>query len=269
MSHPDILHTLDGVRAGDPTAPLLVLGPSLGTTAELWAGPADLLAATHRVLRYDLPGHGVSPNARESFCISDLADAVIAAIDSVGGGPFHYAGVSLGGAVGLQLALRHPDRLRSVSIFCSGARVGTPEAWRARAAQVRASGTGTLVDGSAERWFAPGFLARDVAGSTALAALRDVDDESYALACEALAEFDVTDALGTLSTPTLCVSGEYDRVTPSAQLAELSDRIPEARWATIAGAAHLPPLERPREVTELLLSNTRRPIKPNKDEFHG
>ncbi|TFC01729.1 alpha/beta fold hydrolase [Cryobacterium mannosilyticum] len=255
MTQPRIRCTLEPV-SGDPGAALVVLGPSLGTTTALWDEVAARLAQGFRVLRFDLPGHGFSPAARDPFTITELADAVVALVDSVGGGAFHYAGISLGGTVGLELALRHPDRLLSLAVICSGARIGTADGWRERAAQIRASGTPSVVAGSADRWFAPGFLDRDpAAGSAALERLLDVDDESYALACEALAGFDVTDRVAGIRVPTLCVAGELDQVTPLALLADLAARIPGARLATVDGAAHLPSLERPVDVAALLAAH--------------
>ena len=258
MSQPVILCTVEPARNGDLNAPLIVLGPSLGTTADLWAGVVPTLAATHRVLSFNLPGHGFSPRATASFTLEEVADAVVGLVDSIGvdtfhAVPFHYAGISLGGAIGLALAANHPDRLLSLAVFCSGAKIGTAAAWTDRAAGVRASGTPSLIIGSASRWFAPDFLGRDPkSGSHALDQLLDIDDESYALACEALAVFDQTDALGGIRTPVLCVSGELDTVTPTVQLQELAARIPGARAVEIAGVAHLPALEQPIEVGTLL-----------------
>ncbi|TFD58319.1 alpha/beta fold hydrolase [Cryobacterium sp. Hh38] len=253
MSQPVILCTIEPAATGDANAPLIVLGPSLGTTADLWAGVVPTLAVTHRVLSFNLPGHGFSPRATAEFTIEEIADAVVGLVDSLGVDSFHYAGISLGGAIGLALAVNHPSRLTSLAVFCSGATIGTAEAWTDRAAGVRASGTSSLIIGSASRWFAPDFLGRDPkAGSNALDALLDIDDESYALACEALAIFDQTDALSAIRTPVLCVSGELDTVTPTVQLQELAARIPCARAVEIAGVAHLPALEQPIEVGALL-----------------
>lgn len=253
-SVPTLIGTVTPVRTAAPAAPLVVLGSSLGTTTSLWDGVVGPLAEKHRVLRFDLPGHGASPVAAQPFTVAELADAVITLVDSVGGGSFHYAGISLGGAVGLELAVRHPDRLQSLGVICSGPKIGTPDGWRERAAQIRGSGTSSVVVSSAQRWFAPGFLERDPAvGSAALNELTAVDDESYARCCEALAEYDVTDVVGAILTPVLCVSGEFDVATPTDMLVNLAASITGARHELIHGAAHLPSLERPAEVAELLL----------------
>ena len=239
--------------------PLLVLLPSLGTTTSLWDGVvAELRAAPRtanlRILRIDLPGHGVSPAATEPFTIGDLADAVLAVVDEAGGGAFHVAGVSLGGVVALELAVTHPDRVRSLVMSCSGARIGTHASWAERAKSVRAGGTASLVTGSAARWFAPGFLDRDAGGPGArtLTALVDVDDDSYACCAEALADFDRTADLATLAVPTLAISGEHDAVTTPASMQDLADDIPGARHIALDGASHLAVLEEPATVAELI-----------------
>lgn len=248
------------MTAASPSAAaprLLVLLPSLGTTTELWDGVVARLAAapdSPRILRVDLPGHGASPAAREPFTISELAAAVLALVDDVGGGAFDIAGDSLGGAVALEVALAAPERVRSLAMFCSGARIGTTEGWADRAAQVRASGTASVVAGSAQRWFAPGYLAAhpDGPGGHALKTLLDVDDESYALCCEALGAFDRRDALPSLNVPSLLVAGAHDQVTTAALMAEDAAALPGARFVELAHAAHLVPLEDPAETAALL-----------------
>ncbi|HEY5223046.1 MAG TPA: 4-carboxymuconolactone decarboxylase [Microbacteriaceae bacterium] len=258
MSIPTLRCSVAPVRSGAPDAELLVLGPSLGTTSELWSSVLEALSEHHRVLRYDLPGHGFSPATTQPFTVADLADAVIELVDEVGGGAFHYAGVSLGGAIGLELGLRHSSRLLSLTAICTGAKIGEVAEWNARAAQVRASGTASVVAGSARRWFAPGFLERDPdAGGAALNALLEIDDESYALCCEALAGHDVTARLGEIPVRTLAVAGDADQSAPPAKLRELADGIPGAHYAEIAGAAHLPMLERPAELVVLMLGHIR------------
>ncbi|MGO4689840.1 bifunctional 3-oxoadipate enol-lactonase/4-carboxymuconolactone decarboxylase PcaDC [Glaciibacter sp. 2TAF33] len=256
MSKPTIRCTVTPVRSGAPDAQLIVLGPSLGTTTALWEGAVAALSEQHRVLCFDLPGHGYSPAAAEPFTVAELAASVLDVVDSIGGGSFHYAGISLGGAIGLALAVNHPERLQSLAVICSAAKIGTDESWRERAAQVRASGTPSLVRSSSERWFAPGFLERNPsAGSSSLETLMEVDDESYARCCEALAGFDLREAVSGIGTPTLCVSGEFDVATPTALVQELADAVPGARLVTIPGVAHLPAYEAPDVVASLVMAH--------------
>ena len=253
------------VTAAAPTADateLLVLLPSLGTTTELWDGVVAALRPTLpavRILRVDLPGHGASPAARDPFTIAELAEGVLRVVDEVGGGRFHVAGDSLGGVVALELAVAASARVASLTMLASGARIGTADGWAERAASVRASGTASLVGGSAQRWFAPGYLERepDGPGGRALRLLVDVDDESYARCCEALGAFDRTAEAAGLAVPALLVAGEHDGVTTTEAMRALAAEVPGARFVELAGSAHLPPLDRPAEVAALIAEQVR------------
>jgi 3-oxoadipate enol-lactonase/4-carboxymuconolactone decarboxylase len=255
VSVPILKCSMLAVRSGASDARLVVLGPSLGTTSSLWDAVATGLSDRYRVLVFDLPGHGFSPAATEPFTVDELAEAVLALVDSVGGGSFYYAGDSLGGAVGLALALAHPARVLGLAAFCAPAKFGTAAGWHERAAQVRASGTASLVSASASRWFAPGYLERAPGpGAAALDRLLQLDDESYALCCEALAGFDLTETAASISVPLLCVAGEFDAVTPPDEVQALASLVPDSRYLVIAGAAHLPVLEAPQESEDILRS---------------
>lgn len=237
---------------GPEGAPLIVLGPSLGTSTILWDDVVPLLAVDYRVAAWDLPGHGAGPLAREAFAVADLADAVAATVPDE---TFFYAGVSLGGASGLELALRHGDRLRAAAIVASGARLGEPTAWAERAAQARAQSTSSLIIASAERWFAPDSIARrpELAGRL-LHALQDADDDSYARCCEALAAYDVRSDLGRIDVPVLAAWGAFDAVAPEVKAVEIAEGVTDGRAVRIDDAGHLPPAEQPEAVAALLWS---------------
>jgi 3-oxoadipate enol-lactonase/4-carboxymuconolactone decarboxylase len=232
--------------------PLLLLGPSLGTSAEsLWAGCADRLYGRYHVVGWDLPGHGAAAPATGPFTIADLAREVLALADRIRPGEtFAYAGDSIGGAVGLQLLLDAPDRVGAAALLCTGARIGEPAAWHERAKLVRAEGTGSVVAGSRERWFAPG--PAPAAAEPLIAALRAADPESYARACEALAEFDVRDRLPEIAAPVLAIAGGYDKPTPPDSLRAIADGVLHGRLVVLDGVAHLAPAENPEVVAFLL-----------------
>ena len=228
---------------GPRDAPLLVLGCSLGTGAHLWSSALPALREHRRVSIWELPGHGAAPPVGDAdLSIRALADAVAAAYDE----PFDYAGVSIGGAVGLELAVHHAGQVRSAGIICSGAVIGTAAGWHERAAQVRAQGTSALVVGSAQRWLAPGTIAREpVHTGEMLHGLRDTEDESYARCCEALATFDVRASLPSISVPVLAAWGEHDAVTPAELSEEIAVAVPAGQVVRIAGASHLAPVDVP------------------------
>lgn len=249
-----------GTDFGGPAdGDLLLLGPSVGTSANaLWGIAAQRLAERVRVVGWDLPGHGRSP-ASGPFGIPDLAAGVLALADEIAPGtPFFYAGNSIGGAVGLQLLLDAPDRVRLAVLVCTGAVIGGPEQWAARAAMVRASGTGAVVDVARQRWFAAGFSDRcpDVA-ATLLEALRDADDESYAHACEALTDFDVTERLNEIRTPILAIAGDQDIATPPEGMGRIVSGVKEGRLVVLDDVGHLAPAEVPERVAALIAEHVR------------
>lgn len=234
---------------GPASAAALLLGPSLGTSYALWDAVAPELSAAHRVVRWDLPGHGgsapdlIGPGAT----VGDLAALVLALADALGIDRFGYAGVSLGGAVGLHLAVHHPERLTSLAIVCSSAHFGGSAPWRERARRVRGEGMEWLVESADARWFTPGFtvprLVRDH---------REVDPEAYAACCDALAVFDLRDRLGDIAVPTLLVAGKLDPATPPAHLREIADAVPGSTLVELPGASHLAPAQCPRAVLAAL-----------------
>lgn len=243
--------------AGTVDRDLLVVGPSLGTAvAPLWQQAADLLGDRFEVVGWDLPGHGRSVPATGSFAVADLATAVAtttATLLAEGGTPRRawYAGVSLGGAVGFQLALSEGP-FSGIAALASAPQIGEAQAWLDRAALARRAGTPVMVEGSAQRWFAPGFIDREPAtATTLLLSLSDADAESYALACEALAAYDVTTELRTPATPVALLPGEHDSVVTPEQAIEHADGTP-IEVVTLAGSGHLPPAEVPDGVAAAL-----------------
>ena len=261
MTVPSITATRMTGAAHRAEMPLLVLGPSLGTSAAtLWAACARGLNDAFDVVAWDLPGHGHNHAVpADGFTMAELAEGVLRTVDDVleqreqRGGPFAYAGDSVGGAVGLQLLLDHPDRVTDAVLLCTGAQIGDPEMWQGRVAQVAASGTPVMVPGSAERWFGPGFLdAHPEVASPLLHALSDADDRGYAQVCEALAGFDVRARLGEVGAPVLAVAGETDAATPPAKLREVADGVRSGRYVELPGVGHLAPAEAPEAVARLV-----------------
>ncbi len=240
---------------GSPDLPPLVVGPSLGTSVTaLWSAVARRLAGVYYVIGWDLPGHGASPRPNDAFTIEDLAVSVIKVVEGkIGKRPFTYAGVSVAGAVGLQLLLGHPERILSAALICTAARLGDPDDWQSRAKVVRSAGTGEVVSLASRRWFAPGFFERDPASARALLdTLRRADDDGYARTCEALAEFDARDRLSEIDTPIVAVAGANDIATPPASLRYIASNVTRGRFVQVAHAAHLAPAEQPDRIADVL-----------------
>jgi pimeloyl-ACP methyl ester carboxylesterase len=241
--------------AGDESRrELLVVGAGLGTSVEtLWPAAARLLGQRFEVVGVDLPGHGRSFPVEHEFTVSELAAAVrrIAA-RLAAGRPCSYAGVSLAGAIGIEIAL-DPGPFGGVAVLAGAARFGEPEAWLDRAELVRIAGTPVMVSVSAERWFAPGFVEREPAVvDRMLLELSDTDVASYARCCEALAAFDARERLNGAVVPMLVAPGESDGVITPEVAAETAAAARGGVLRVIPGCAHQPPAEAPEFVASAL-----------------
>jgi 3-oxoadipate enol-lactonase len=185
--------------------------------------------------------------------IADLAADVLALLDDLGVGRFSYAGVSIGGAIGQQLALTVPDRVGELALIATAAQFADPPSWAVRAQQVREQGTELLVPSRTGTWFTAEFAAREPAeAERLLAMLRSTPAEGYAACCEAIGVFDVRDRLGEISAPTLAIAGAEDPATTGEMMRELAEGIPGAQFVVIPGAAHLPNATDPDAVNAAL-----------------
>ncbi|MGW6460860.1 bifunctional 3-oxoadipate enol-lactonase/4-carboxymuconolactone decarboxylase PcaDC [Streptomyces sp. NPDC055078] len=238
---------------GPDDAPVLILGPSLGTTYHMWDRQIADLSREWRVFRYDLPGHGGAP-AHPASAVDDLADRLLATLDELGIQRFGYAGCSIGGAIGIDLALRHPHRVASLALVAASPRFGTADEFRQRGVIVRTNGLDPMARSAPESWFTQGFAAAQPAiVEWAVQMVRTTDPGCYIAACEALASFDVRADLGRVGVPTLVLVGADDQVTGPAEARTLVAGIPDARLALVPGASHLAPVEQPAAVTDLLV----------------
>ncbi|MGZ0231951.1 alpha/beta fold hydrolase [Streptomyces sp. CPS1] len=219
----------------------------------MWDRQVPELAKQWRVFRFDLPGHGGAP-AHPAGSAGELAARLLATLDALGVQRFGYAGCALGGAIGIELALRHPERLASLALVAASPRFGTADEFRQRGVIVRTNGLDPIARTSPERWFTGGFAAAQPAITEwAVQMVRTTDPGCYIAACEILAAFDVRAELGRVGVPTMVLVGSEDQVTGPAEARTLVAGIPDARLAVVPGASHLVPVEQPAAVTDLLV----------------
>ncbi|MFB9658834.1 alpha/beta fold hydrolase [Glycomyces mayteni] len=273
----------------DGDGPPLVLVNSLGTSMEMWRPQVTPLGARFRLVRFDNRGHGGTPYSGSGgsggfdrlggpggigdtggpaggrsrgaddrpLTIDDLAGDLVDLLDHLGIERAHVAGVSLGGAVAMRLAVTRPERVDRLVLVSTAARIGTPEGWRERAEAVRADGCASISGAAMGRWFSSAFLA-DQPGTVAAFRRRfdDCDSGGYAACCEALGAMDQRADLGRIAAPALIVAGTADEVTTPADAAFLDERLPDSRVLLAEGAKHLLTAERPdwwnRAVIEFL-----------------
>lgn len=234
---------------GPEGAPVLVFSNSLGTTLEMWDAQAKAFSANYRVLRYDTRGHGGSVCNPGPYSFTQLGGDVLAILDALDIDKAHFCGISMGGLTGLWLGVNAGNRMRSITVANSAAKIGAEAAWRDRAALVRANGASamqTLADSSPSRWFTEGFIAAQPAAvQLAQSWIAGVSPEGYASCCEALATEDLRASISTITTPTLLIAGSSDPVTTVADAEAMHAAIPNAEIAAVP-ASHLSNLEAPQ-----------------------
>jgi 3-oxoadipate enol-lactonase len=238
------------------SAPVLVLGGSLGTSQMIWDSQVAAFGERFRPLRYELPGHGGSGADSPPYSISELGAAVLHLFDVFGVERAAYCGISLGGMIGMWLAAHAPDRIDALGLVCTSAYLPPADGWRARAALVTAEGLRPVVEPSVGRWFTPEYAERapDVVAAY-VAKLRSVNPSGYAGCCLAIADMDLRADLAKIEAPTLVISGGRDPSTPPEHGALIADGIAGARLLVIDDAAHLANASSPEIVTAALLEH--------------
>ena len=241
---------------GPAQAPVLLLGNSVGTTTRVWDAQFPLLAKHFRVVRFDHRGHGTSWAPPGPWSIADLGRDVLGLLDELGIERASFAGLSIGGMVGMWLAAHAPERIDRLVLVCTSAHLDAEPAWRQRAATVRSSGMAAIADAVVARWFTPGFAARRpdvVAEFTAM--LAGTPPQGYAACCDVLATLDLRADLAAVRAPTLVVSAACDLAIPPSHGQRIADAIAGSRFLVVDDAAHIAPVEQPDRLSRVLLDH--------------
>jgi len=234
--------TWHGPADGD----VVVLANSLGTTQRMWDGLLAELGPDVRVLTYDLPGH--TGDTTEPFTFDDLVVGSIEVLDSEDVRAATLVGVSLGGALGVEIAARRPDLVSRLVLVNTPIRQASRGFWLDRADAVERDGLAGLAAGLPERWFPQGGPAADAV----VAQFAALEPAGYAAACRALADLDVTAAASAVAVPTLVVSARDDSSVAPASSDELATLIPGAVLESVPEGGHLLPVTRPDLLARLL-----------------
>ena len=233
---------------GDPARPCVVLLGSLAADTRLWRDQYPALALDHRVACYDYRGHGKSVAKRNAQPMSTLLEDLHAVLDAMNVESATLVGISLGGMIAMEAALRDHKRFPAIIVAAAladmPANLGT--GWRQRAEHVKANGVESIVDDTLARWFTPGFArrhpdrwqeTRDMISTTTR--------EGYAGCIEAIHDIRLLHRLSLLNSRALFVVGEADSASTPARMQEMAAQVRGSRLSILSGAAHLPNVEKP------------------------
>jgi 3-oxoadipate enol-lactonase len=248
-----INHVVDGPE----DAPPLLLGPSLGTAIAMWDPNVQALASRFRVVRFDHRGEGASPTPPGPYEMADLGRDVLELMDELGIERAHYAGVSIGGMVGMWLGVHAPERIDRLVLVCTAAHLGPPSRWAERAAAVRAArSTEPIADGVVDGWLTPEFAAQHPDVRAWLRSMLVASPPGgYAECCGAIERMDQRPDLPRIAAPTLVIAGARDPATPPDIAREIAGGIPGARLEIVEDAAHIANVQQPEIVNDLIISH--------------
>lgn len=219
----------------------------------------EALAERYRVIAYDHRDHGASERVAGPYTMADLVADAAALIRAVEAAPCHFVGLSTGGFVGLRLALRQPELLRSlVAMDCSAESEALAKRvkYQAMFAVLRTLGFGPLIGTTMKLMFGPGLLddpQRKTEADLWRERIRAHDPAALIRFGNAIfGRGTVLPELGAVDIPTLVVVGEHDRPQPPARSRKIAEAIPGALLEVIPRAGHLSTVDAPAEVTGAL-----------------
>lgn len=245
---------LNFVRQGK--GPTVVLAHALGCDLTMWDEVAQQLVKGFTVVRYDHRGHGGSPMVPGPCTIADLADEAAELIARETSGEVHFVGLSLGGMVAQQIAVRHPALVNSIVVANSSSRYDETYRgmWRSRVETALNLGMAAVADAVMPRWFTRAYR-ESLPGLRRMAQLRAVveamDPKAYAACGEAVSRIDFFATNPLIACPALVIAGTRDEATPIAMSHAICNAISGAELATL-DAAHLSAVERPEEFAALV-----------------
>ncbi|HYZ16137.1 MAG TPA: 3-oxoadipate enol-lactonase [Candidatus Acidoferrum sp.] len=242
---------------GASDAPVLMLANSLGTNLHVWDAQVDAFAASHRVLRYDMRGHGLTaaddPNV-PATTVAELADDVAGLLDTLEIPRVRFVGLSLGGLVAQRFAAAYPRRVESLVLCGTANRMGPPEVWTARITAIANGGMSAIVEGVMARWFTPRSHAERPELMRGFGTMLErTPAAGYIAGCRAVQAADLRHDDGRITAPTLVVGGRLDLVATPILTAELCAAIPGAEMLTLEHSAHILCAEEPEAFNEAVL----------------
>ncbi|MGI9449420.1 MAG: 3-oxoadipate enol-lactonase [Geminicoccaceae bacterium] len=244
-----VLHVAD---QGPEDAHALVFSNSLGSDFRIWDRVVARLPANLRIIRYDKRGHGLSTSTDAPYSIEDHRGDLADLLDGLGVRQATVVGLSVGGLIGQSLAGARPDLVKSLVLADTAHKIGPPDIWETRIEAISKGGIVALADAILERWFSADFR-RDRSDEVEVwrAMLCRTPVEGYLGTCHAIRDADLTEIAKALTVPVVCLVGSEDGATTPALVKSTADLI-GADFIEIDGAGHLPCIEAPDEVADVI-----------------
>lgn len=246
----ELYHERSG--SGEP----LLLVPGLMFSGESWRDQVDALSGEYECITMDLRGQHRSPatDDPDGYDLWNQAEDVHGLIGQLGIAPVHYAGLSMGGMIGMRIALTHPEDLRDLILIDTSARPEKPEnvaLYQAMRQVMEQGDAEAVLPALPPVFFADAYIADHADKVEAwLQTLRDGDHMGFVKASRAVDDReDVTARLAEIDLPTLVLHGGEDAAIPVENARSLAAGIPGATFQLVDGAGHQSNMDHPMEVT--------------------
>jgi len=242
------------------SGPPLLLVMGLGASLETWAAQREAFAERYRVIAFDNRGAGRSAAPPPPWTVPAMAEDTVALLDALGVAHAHVVGVSMGGMIAQELAIRHPERVDRLVVAMSFAR---PEAVRREfllhRRWARLQGANPLAEGVASLpWLLSPAAMRDGSRLEAILALVSampfMDAEAYSHQVDAILEHTTRDRLHLVRAPTLVLAAAEDVLTPLFLSEEIVAGIPGAQLQILPRGGHATLVEYPDEFNRAVLA---------------
>ena len=232
---------------------VIVFANALGTDFRIWRDVIVRLVGDFPVVTYDKRGHGLSDIGIPPYSIEDHVGDLEGLLDHLNVRNAIICGLSVGGLIAQGLYAKRPDLVRALILCDTAHKIGTAEMWNPRIATVEAQGIEPLADAVLERWFTQAFREGK---KVELAGYRNMlvrqPAAGYAGTCAAVRDADYTEAAKAIAVPTLCIVGDQDGSTPPELVRSTAGLVPGARFEIIADAGHIPCVEQPAALVNLI-----------------
>ncbi|TIO06808.1 MAG: 3-oxoadipate enol-lactonase [Mesorhizobium sp.] len=244
------LHYRDRPVSGRPT---IIFVNSLGTDLRIWSAVEQLLAEDYGIVLYDQRGHGLSELGDAPHAIETHAADLAGLLDHLRIESIIVCGLSIGGVIAQCLYGTRPELIDGLILCDTAAKIGTSDIWNGRITAASSKGIESFADGVMEKWFTPDFhknRSEELAGYRTM--LVRQSSAGYAAACAAIRDADFRADTASIDVPTLCIVGDQDGSTPPEFVEAFARSIPGARFEVIAEAGHIPCVEQPEKLADLI-----------------
>jgi len=233
----------------------LVFIHSLGTDSRIWDNVVELVARHGNILMYDLRGHGLSdsspsPDGLHDYC-SDLVELMVFLGIKKNTIPI---GISVGGLIAQLLVSPSTESISKLVLCDTCYKIGTEETWNDRIKKVNEDGLSSISGEVVGRWFSTGYKSKypeRVEGYKNM--LERTPLQGYIHTCTAIRDSDTIDIARRITIPTLCLVGAEDKSTTPEDVKRLADQIKGSLYSIIEDSGHLPCIDNPEKMSNLIL----------------